>query len=69
MAGARKKLIDLFQKNVGKPLGKELLSETAAVFDWARVIRSLRQEGYDLSLLNDGKYILNSLSYRDIKSK
>lgn len=47
MVGAKKKLLNIFVENLRKPLSKELLAETAGVFDWARSIRTLRQEGYD----------------------
>lgn len=64
MAGAKKKLIELFTHNVGKPISKEKLAKTAAVFDWARSIRTLRQEGYDIELREDGSYLLRSLQMR-----
>lgn len=69
MAGAKKKLLDIFNENVGVPLSKELLAETAKVFDWARSIRSLRQEGYDIELLKDGTYIMKSVEKREDGNK
>ncbi len=69
MAGARKKLLALFLENVGKPLSKDKLAKTANVFDWARSIRTLRQEGYEIQLLNDGSYILNSAKQKDSGNK
>ena len=69
MAGAKKKLLDLFMENVGKPLSKEKLAETAAVFDWARSIRTLRQEGYEIELLTDGAYVLHSVEMKDTGNK
>lgn len=59
MAGAKTKLLALFEANIGKPLSKERLAKEAAIFDWARVVRALRQEGYDIELLNDGSYRMN----------
>ncbi len=69
MIGSKKKLLLLFTNNVGAPLSKEKLAETAAVFDWARSIRTLRQEGYDIELLGNGSYILHSLKLRDNGNK
>lgn len=61
MAGAYTKLLDYFKSNVGRELDRNTLSKVAGVYDWARVIRQLRQDGYDVETLKDG-YILNSLS-------
>ncbi|MDB5254909.1 MAG: hypothetical protein JWL92_285 [Candidatus Nomurabacteria bacterium] len=69
MPGAKKKILDIFIENVGKPLTKELLAEIAGVFDWARSIRTLRQEGYDIELLKDGSYVLKSLEMREDGNK
>jgi hypothetical protein len=69
MAGAKKKLLGLFQTNVGKPIIKDTLAKTADVFDWARSIRTLRQEGYDIELLEDGSYVMNSLKIKDTGNK
>lgn len=60
MAGARTKLLNLFEANIGKSFSKDTLAKEAAIHDWARVIRALRQEGYDLELLKDGTYRMNS---------
>lgn len=58
--GARKKLLNLFFQNIGMPFAKDKLAETAGVHDWPRVLRMLRQEGYDLELLKDGSYVMKS---------
>lgn len=60
MASARKKLLLFFQENIGKALTKEKLANVAGVYDWARSIRSLRQEGYDIELLKNGSYVMHS---------
>ncbi len=60
MAGAKPKILALFEKNVGKPLSKEKIAKEAGIFDWARVVRTLRQEGYDIKLLADGSYVMGS---------
>ncbi len=65
MPGARTKILSLFQKNIGKPLSKDTISQEAGIFDWARVIRALRQEGYDIELLKDGSYVMNSVEKKD----
>lgn len=59
--GAKQRLLSYFQEKVRIPLAKDDLAEVAAVHDWARVIRTLRQEGWDIELLMDGSYKLNSL--------
>jgi len=64
MVGAKKKLIDLFTKKIGKPISKEELAKATGVFEWARSIRTLRQEGYDIELLANGSYILKSLKLK-----
>jgi biotin operon repressor len=64
-SGAKTKLLNLFKKNLGKPINKKRLAKEAAIFDWARVIRTLRQEGYEIELLQNGSYILNSIDKRD----
>jgi hypothetical protein len=69
MAGAKKKLLGLFQTNVGKPITKDTLAKAADVFDWARSIRTLRQEGHDIELLEDGSYVMNSLKIKDTGNK
>lgn len=65
MAGARSKILVLFERNIGKPLSKEKIAKEAGIFDWARVVRALRQEGYDLELLKDGRYVMNSKGVKD----
>src|SRR3989344_3146875 len=61
MAGAKKKILVLFLANIGKPLSKKQLAKEAGIFDWARAIRTLRQEGYDIELnKKDGSYVLKS---------
>ena len=60
MPGAKTKLLSLFLANIKKPLSKDHLAKVAAVHDWARVIRTLRQEGHDIELLQDGSYVMNS---------
>ena len=62
--GAKKKLLAHFQKNVGKELDKNTLSKIAGVHDWARVIRTLRQEGHQVVLLKNGCYRMNGLKKR-----
>ena len=61
--------MSLFQKNVGKEFDKDTLATTAGVHDWARVIRALRQEGYQIELLDNGSYRLNDLKVLDTGKK
>jgi len=67
--GAKTKLLNLFKKNVGKPLTKERLAKEAGVFDWARSIRTLRQEGCNIELLSNGSYVLKSLEMKEDGNK
>lgn len=60
MAGARTKILELFLQNVGKSLTREEIARAAGVYEWARMVRALRQEGYDISLSKDGTYTLLS---------
>lgn len=64
MAGAKKKLLGLFTAKVGQPISKNELAKTANVHDWARPIRTLRQEGFQVDLLPNGSYVLHSLVKR-----
>lgn len=65
MPGAKVRLLAYLKSHVGKPISKEKLAKIANAFDWARVLRNLRQEGWSLQLIEKGKnrgcYILNSL--------
>lgn len=69
MPGAKSKLLAIFLTNLKKPLSKEQLADEAGIFDWARVIRTLRQEGYDIKLLKDGSYVLNSKKRKSGKER
>jgi len=61
MASAKSKILDLFLKNVGKPLNRDVIAATAEVLEWARPLRLLRQEGYDIDYSSkDGTYTLRS---------
>jgi len=53
------RLLNYFKQNIGVIISRDKLSEVAAVFDWQRPIRSLRQEGWQIDALKEG-YILHS---------
>lgn len=66
--GARKKLRDFFQQNVGVVLDSETLRSVANVSEWARRVRELRnEEGLNILTHNDrddlkpGQYLLVDL--------
>lgn len=66
MAGARTKILDLFLNNIQKPLSRDEISRVAGVHEWARVVRALRQEGYDIEYLNDaGTYTLRNAEKKE----
>lgn len=56
---AKVNLLEFFLKNVGQVLSRDNLSKVAGVHDWQRIIRSLRQEGWNIESNNDG-YKLHS---------
>lgn len=58
---AKKKLLDYFLSNVGKECSRAVLSKIASVHDWQRIVRTLRQEGWQLESTQHG-YILHSPS-------
>lgn len=65
MSSARTRILQMLQDNVGKPVKKEDLAKAAEALEWARPLRHLRQEGYEIELLKDGSYRLNSLKQND----
>jgi biotin operon repressor len=60
MAGAKHKMLELLKENVGKEVSRDLLSEAAGTHEWARSIRTLREEGWEIETTKAG-YILHSL--------
>ena len=60
MASAKSKLLEYFTKNVNKLIDRDTLRNVAGVHDWQRVIRSLRDEGWQIEALKTG-YKLKSL--------
>ncbi|MBD3581714.1 HNH endonuclease [Flavobacterium selenitireducens] len=56
---AKKILLDHFLENVGVTIGREELTNLTQVLEWQRVIRNLRQEGWDIQSLREG-YVLHS---------
>lgn len=48
MAGAKKRMLDYLLDHIGEDVNWETLREIAVISDWARSLRLLRQEGYDL---------------------
>lgn len=59
MAGAKRKMLDYLLNHIGEEVDRETLRDIAVISDWARALRSLRQEGYDLETTRNG-YILHS---------
>lgn len=59
MAGAKRKMLDYLLDHIGEEVDRETLRDIAVISDWARALRSLRQEGYDLETTRNG-YILHS---------
>lgn len=59
--GAKQKILDLLLKNISVPVHRDRISDVANVHDWARVVRTLRQEGWDINLnRKEGTYTLMS---------
>ena len=59
MSSAKERLLKFLRQNVGKTISRDILSKEAAVHDWQRSIRTLRQEGWEIESKNEG-YILHS---------
>lgn len=59
MAGAKKRMLDYLLEHIGEEVDRETLRDIAVISDWARSLRLLRQEGYDLETTRNG-YILHS---------
>ncbi len=61
---AKDLILDLLKKNVGKRVPSSEIRKKAKISDWARCIRTLRQEGWkiELSRKDGGGYKLVSLS-------
>lgn len=59
---AKKRLLTELLANVSVLLPRERLQNVAGVTDWARVLRTLRQEGWDIKTVvgPEGGYILRS---------
>ena len=55
----KQKLIDYLQQNVGINISINTLRKVAEVSDWARILRALRHEGWQIETLKGG-YILHS---------
>src|SRR5581483_5889466 len=54
------RLLELFFANIGKPVPLSELREVAAVSEWARVVRSLTEEGYQIRHLSDHSRVMIS---------
>jgi HNH endonuclease len=57
---AKSRLLKYFQANILKELSRDTLSEVAGTHSWQRVVRTLRQEGWEIQTVKTG-YILNSV--------
>ena len=68
MPGAKVRLLQYFVSYLKKPLSKEDLAKVAGVHDWARNIRTLRQEGWDIHLIEKGEhrgcYVMKSVTQK-----
>ena len=47
---ARERILSLLKENIGVPVHIDRISEAAKVYEWARVIRTLRQEGWKIEI-------------------
>lgn len=61
---ARKNLLNYFLENVGIDIPREPLREIAKISDWARVVRKLREDGWDIETTRAG-YILRSKTQKE----
>lgn len=65
MGSAKERLLKIFISNVGIKLSRDVLNEAAGIYEWARVIRILRQEGWEIETMTDG-YILHSTTKKNV---
>ncbi|QDT46198.1 HNH endonuclease [Symmachiella dynata] len=63
--GSKKKIIELFLQNVGLEIPRERIHEAAGVMEWARRVRELAQEGWEIETTPKG-YILRSDEKREV---
>lgn len=57
--GARRKILELLLDNVGKEVAREEIQEAAGISEWARRVRELAQEGWDIETTKDGYKLLS----------
>jgi len=61
---AKKQLLDYFKLHPAEIIPLNTLSEVAGTHSWQRVVRTLRQEGWDIESVKGG-YILHSLNQQE----
>jgi len=64
-SGAKKKILDLLLANAGREVLREGIQATAGISEWARRVRELSQEGWDIESTSKG-YLLRSALKRDV---
>jgi 5-methylcytosine-specific restriction endonuclease McrA len=67
MSSAKDKLLLLLLKNVGKIVSRDDLASAANVHDWQRVLRTLRNEGWEIESKKVG-YLLHSKNKKTVKN-
>lgn len=65
---AIKRILKLLQDNVGKEVTREQLRSAAGISEWARRVRELTQQGWDITPTVNG-YILQSLTRKEAKQR
>ncbi len=58
---SKDKILDMLKNNVGKIVDNNTIRNNVGISDWARVLRTLRQEGWDIESKNNKGYVLYSL--------
>ena len=62
--GAKSRILDLLKAEHPNAVGRDDIREAAGISEWARRVRELTEEGWDIETLPDG-YRLRSLDQRE----
>jgi biotin operon repressor len=57
---ARLRILTYFQQNEGEAVSADVLAEVSGIRAWERRVRELREQGYDVAYLGNGRYRLSS---------
>ncbi len=68
--GSKDVILELLKKNVGQLVSNDEITKTTGIRSWARQLRFLRQEGYNIEYIHKTKgYILHSIIKKEGKKR